>query len=659
VRWFRRVQSLAALLGHPPTARGRGRKHFIGAHESRSRFGLIAGLLGLLSVASRPVVAQEWYDLYADGVAALRSGQAQRAVGLLQRAIQKRPTPGTGVPTYGTNFEPRYFPYLRLAEAHLKLEAYEDARKVLETSARLGVEPAEERAALVAKVSAALEAKRPPPDPTPAPPAAVLPIPAPPVVLPPPPAEGRAAEAVREAHEHQPAPPTTLPPAVPPTTTSTLASRPGRGTDPRPAGPASSPPPRDVRSSALDIKSDPPGAQVFLDDEAVGRTDPVTGRLRLTGLASGRHRIRLSAENRDDLIREVDLAGDTLRLEGVLPQGAAAPGTASATSSLPSGTHLPIGLSAGLILLVALALGLWWRSFSRKPAVSVDRLSTPTRVRSDGDQGTDEGLPVAFGDYLLVRRIGKGGMAAVYEATRRGERFALKRPLAGFLDDPLFLERFQREAELGRTLHHPNIVRIYDRGRVGETPYFAMELIPGETLRARLDRDGALESMHAARVTARVAEALDYAHNKGVIHRDLKPSNIMLLPEGDVKVMDYGIARAQRLEGLTTTGSFLGTPYYAAPETVDGSAGPSSDLYSLGVVFFEMLTGTLPFKGDTSFAVLRSHCDTPPPVPSSLKYNLPAALDRIVLRLLAKEPKDRPTAEHLLNELADFLRERR
>jgi serine/threonine-protein kinase len=247
-------------------------------------------------------------------------------------------------------------------------------------------------------------------------------------------------------------------------------------------------------------------------------------------------------------------------------------------------------------------------------------------------------------------------MAAVYEATRRGERFALKRPLAGFLDDPLFLERFQREAELGRTLHHPNIVRIFDRGQVGETPYFAMELIPGETLRGRLNRDGALDPPHAARVTAQVAEALDYAHNKGVIHRDLKPSNIMLTPEGDVKVMDYGIARAQRMEGLTTTGSFLGTPYYAAPETVDGSAEPRSDLYSLGVVFFEMLTGSLPFKGDTSFAVLRNHCDTPPPVPSSLKYTLPAALDRIVLRLLAKEPKDRPTAEQLLNELADYLR---
>jgi serine/threonine protein kinase len=153
-----------------------------------------------------------------------------------------------------------------------------------------------------------------------------------------------------------------------------------------------------------------------------------------------------------------------------------------------------------------------------------------------------------------------------------------------------------------------------------------------------------------------VAEALDYAHNKGVIHRDLKPSNIMLEPSGGVKVMDYGIARAQRLDGLTTTGSFLGTPSYAAPETVDADTQPLSDVYSLGVVFFVMLTGSLPFRGENAFAVLRGHCTTPPPAPSSLNYALSGSLDRLVLRLLSKAPSDRPTAEELLNELSDYLR---
>jgi serine/threonine protein kinase len=266
---------------------------------------------------------------------------------------------------------------------------------------------------------------------------------------------------------------------------------------------------------------------------------------------------------------------------------------------------------------------------------------------------------MSFGEYTLVRRLGKGGMAVVYEAERRGERCALKRPLAGFLDDPRFRDRFVREADLGRTLHHPNIIRIFDRGAVGNMPFFAMELIRGETLRDCLDREGRLEATAAARMIAQVAEALDYAHNKGVIHRDLKPSNIMLDRSGVVKVMDYGIARAQHLEGLTTTGSFLGTPSYAAPETVDAASRPASDLYSLGVVFFEVLTGTLPFKGDSAFAVLRNHCDTPPPVPSSLNYALSSRLDRIVLRLLGKEPSQRPTAEQLLNELGDYLAESR
>lgn len=264
-----------------------------------------------------------------------------------------------------------------------------------------------------------------------------------------------------------------------------------------------------------------------------------------------------------------------------------------------------------------------------------------------------------FGDYSLVRRIGKGGMAVVYEALRRGEELALKRPLAGFLDDDRFRERFLREAELGRTLHHPNIIRIFDRGQVGETPYFAMELIRGETLQTQLDREGRLDVTEAVRLTRQVAEALDYAHNKGVIHRDLKPSNIMIQGSGAVKVMDYGIARAQHMEGLTTTGAFLGTPSYVAPETVEAASQPASDVYSLGVVFFEMVTGSLPFQGDTAFAVLRGHCTTPPPAPSSLNYALPAELDKLVLRLLSKAPSDRPTAEELLNELSDYLAEGR
>ncbi len=596
---------------------------------------------GLLALALWPATApaQEWHDLYGDGVRALRNRQGPRAVELLKRAIEKRPRPGVSVPTYGTNFEPRYFPYLRLAEAYLLVDAPEEARKTLETSTRLGLEPAEERAALETRVRTALEAKRPPPAPTPAPTAvAVAAPPAPPFPAATPPIAAILTPAT--AHpEPSPSPTVATPRPSPPQPRETSGSRATAGAE----------------GSALDITSHPPGAQVFLDDAPVGRTDPETGRLRLAGLARGRHRVRFAAEGREDLIREVDLAGPSLALDAALSVRQPTP-TPIPPSSWAHST-LRWGALAAVLVFLGLLAAIWARGFSGRTPPPPDRARSNPSIGSGS--GTDENFPMPFGDFQLLRRLGKGGMASVYEAERRGERFALKRPLSGFLDDPRFLERFLREAELGRALHHPNIIRIFERGQVGEMPYFVMELVDGETLRARLDLEGRLDPPRAARITSQVAEALDYAHNKGVIHRDLKPSNIMLERSGGLKVMDYGIARAQRLEGLTTTGAFLGTPNYAAPETIESTSQPRSDLYSLGVVFFEMLTGSVPFRGDTPFAVLRSHCLTPPPAPSSLNFALSKELDRIVLRLLSKEPSDRPTAEELLNELTELLGESR
>jgi len=248
-------------------------------------------------------------------------------------------------------------------------------------------------------------------------------------------------------------------------------------------------------------------------------------------------------------------------------------------------------------------------------------------------------------------------MATVYKAERGGELCALKRPLDSFLEEAEFVERFLREAEIGRTLHHPNIIRIFERGDVDGIPYFTMELVEGETLQAFLKRNPALPERSATKIVAQVAEALDYAHLKGVVHRDLKPSNIMVLDEGTVKVMDYGIARSRRLGGITLTGAFLGTPEYVAPETAEGGgADARSDLYSLGVVYYETLTGTKPFVGETAFATLRKHCTDPPTPPSALRPSCPEALERIVLRLLEKLPADRyASAEELLIELRDFL----
>jgi eukaryotic-like serine/threonine-protein kinase len=262
-----------------------------------------------------------------------------------------------------------------------------------------------------------------------------------------------------------------------------------------------------------------------------------------------------------------------------------------------------------------------------------------------------------FGEYRLLAPLGRGGMASVYKAERRGEVYALKRPLPAFLDEPEFLARFLREAEIGRTLHHPNIVRILERGEVEHVPYFTMELVSGETLQAHLHHAGALEPRMAVGIVVQVAEALDYAHLKGVVHRDLKPSNVMVLEDGTAKVMDYGIARARRFEGLTVTGSFLGSPEYVAPEAIEGkSTDARSDLYSLGVIFYETLTGRRPFAADTPFGVLRKHLTEDPPPPSGLKPGLPPELERIVMRLLDKHAENRHAgAEELVLELRDFL----
>jgi hypothetical protein len=600
----------------------------------RGGFWLAAGFAIVAGLAAPTVRAQEWYELYADGQQALRNGQPGRAVDLLKRAIQKRAQPGVNIPTYGTNSEPRYFPYLRLADAYLRLGAYDDAVKVLETSARLAVEPAAERATLEARAKGGLEVKRPRVE------VIQSPAPAPPTAPPIAPAEtSRAvADSARTA---------LIPPAPPPRPPPTPPSVPTGPVDPIRRG-----------SAALDLTSEPPGAQVYVDNEPVGRTDPQTGRLLLTSLRPGRHRVRLSAEGHDDLVKEIDLVNQPVTFHGVLSLSRPAAPVSEVPKPQTEPGSVPRWLVYGAILLIAVAGSLWlWASSRSLPRP--EPIGPPTQLTGATGAGSYEDFPVEFGDYLLIRRIGKGGMATVYEAERRGERFALKRPLAGHLADPRFLERFVREADLGRALHHPNIIRIFDRGQVGNVPYFVMELVEGETLRDRLDREGRLDPRYAASITARVAEALDYAHHKGVIHRDLKPSNIMLERSGGVKVMDYGIARAQHLEAMTATGGFIGTPQYAAPEAVDALTEPRSDLYSLGVVFFEMLTGSLPFRGENGVAVLHGHCVLPPPAPSSLNAEVPEALDRIVLQLLSKEPSDRPTAEALLNHLADYAEEGR
>jgi Protein kinase domain/PEGA domain/Tetratricopeptide repeat len=597
--------------------------------------------------------AQEWHEAYRSGLTALARGDHARAAAAFRRAIALHPEPGRNILTYGTNVEPRYFPYVRLAEAYLGLGQLDAAREALDKSASFGEkEPAEERHKVAIRVDAAVAQRRPPtPAPTPAPtatPAATLPSETPAAPAPPPAAAAASPTpepAPREPFHREHAPGREPPPAPRPQVQADTS----RAPSPAPAPEAA--------TGMLEVLSQPAGASVYIDDEPVGATDPQSGRLVKTGLSPGNHRVRVSRAGHEDAVRDVGIA----------------PGnTTTFNAALTPVTGVSSGARAGLIAFALLAIGLVvviaWIALRRPepPALSGEptprsasgprQAATPPAQINPGARSDEQGQEW-FGDFRLLEMLGKGGMASVFKVQRRGETSALKRPLGMLLDDPQFLERFLREAEIGRALNHPNIIRILERGKVDNVPYFTMELLPGQTLHDFIAERGAAAPRTAAAIVVQVAEALDFAHSKGVVHRDLKPSNVMLLPDGTAKVMDFGIARARRFEGMTATAAFLGTPDYVAPETIDGRGTEArSDLYALGLILFELLTGQRPFTGDTPFAILKKHCTEEPPPPSRVKPGVPAELDAIVMQLLRKNPEERPaSAEDLVVALRDWL----
>jgi tRNA A-37 threonylcarbamoyl transferase component Bud32 len=249
------------------------------------------------------------------------------------------------------------------------------------------------------------------------------------------------------------------------------------------------------------------------------------------------------------------------------------------------------------------------------------------------------------GRYRAVRRIDAGGMGEIWEAddTLLGRRVAIKVLAEELAGDRVALRRFRREARATAKLDHPNIIRVYDFID-GEAPFLVLELLEGHTLADRLRRDGALPALEAARIAAAVADGLDVAHRAGIIHRDIKPSNIMLTASGGVKVMDFGIAAAW--EAHSTTGQqLLATASYTAPERIMGDrASPAGDLYSLGVVLYEMLTGRPPFVADTAEQLLRAHLEVAPRPVRSLVFWVPAEIAAACEGALAKDPDGRPAS---------------
>ncbi|HLM33545.1 MAG TPA: Stk1 family PASTA domain-containing Ser/Thr kinase [Gaiellaceae bacterium] len=247
------------------------------------------------------------------------------------------------------------------------------------------------------------------------------------------------------------------------------------------------------------------------------------------------------------------------------------------------------------------------------------------------------------GRYRILRKLGSGGMANVYLAEDEdlGRRVAIKILSERYANDESFNERFRREAKSAASLSHPNIVSIYDRGEADGIPYIAMEVIEGRSLKELILTRGPLPLATAIDYTHQILDALRFAHRNGIIHRDIKPHNILLGAENRAKVTDFGIARAGASQ-MTEVGSIMGTAQYLSPEQARGApVTAASDLYSVGIVLYEMLTGQVPFSGDSAIEIAMKHLNETPRPPSSLRPELTPELDQVVLRALGKNPEDR------------------
>jgi eukaryotic-like serine/threonine-protein kinase len=260
--------------------------------------------------------------------------------------------------------------------------------------------------------------------------------------------------------------------------------------------------------------------------------------------------------------------------------------------------------------------------------------------------------------YRLVELLGQGGMATIFRGNdgQLGRDVAVKVLRAEYGRDAAFVARFRQEAQAAAALNHPNVVNVFDYGMQDGDPFIVMELVEGGDLGVVLRERGPLEPVAAARLAQQIFDALDAAHAKGIVHRDIKPTNVLLTPAGRAKVADYGIARAFSEAQLTMPGTTLGSVHYFSPEQARGElVTTASDVYSAGLVLFEMLTARRAWTGDSAGAVAVARLAGDPPAPSSVRPGIPQALDVIVRRALARVPADRPTAAELSDLLGRFI----
>lgn len=559
------------------------------------------GAWAFLGVAAS-LAAQGWttfYSAYEDGLAALARGDHAQALRAFERAAQLAPDPGARVKTYGLNFLSNYHPYLRQAEAALALGDLDRAERALQESARRAAEPAAAREALVQRLRQARAAREVAAKPKePPPPAKADPVPVP----------------IKEAEP----PPRPLPAPVNQALPPQAVAEPLR----RPAPPVEVPKTTPQAAPAPSPKVEPPGpapASQALPPAAAPASPPPA------------------------------------------PTPAEAPTPAGPSPS----TWVGLGLGAGLVAAAGAWLAL--RRFRKSPQL-ITLGSNPYRVDLDAhtkggatvlSPQRAEAAPRRVGPYVITKVLGRGGCATTYLAVHEdeGTEVAVKIPHPHIIIDPDFLARFRREAELGAVLDHPRIVRILDPGPKDGDAWIAMKLVRGTTLESHIARKGGpLDLAEVIHIASEVAEAIAHAHSKGVVHRDLKPANVMLGDFG-AQVMDFGIARVLD-STMTATTVFMGTPSYSAPEALaNPRVGPPADRYALGIMLFEMLTGQLPFTGATAFQVLEKHRSEPLPDLRALCPQAPARLARLVERLTAKRPEERPEDGEVLTILAGLQKE--
>jgi eukaryotic-like serine/threonine-protein kinase len=380
-------------------------------------------------------------------------------------------------------------------------------------------------------------------------------------------------------------------------------------------------------------------------------------RAELEAMREERKLLVSRIENLEAIVCSVDheLNQRLARLAAEQSQARALPGAvavaaepAAAVSAVPSGVAAaePAVAAAGTIGAAAgpnAALDATATSHPREGAGAVVARVEPVAA---GELGVGK---VVANRYRIERLLGRGGMGAVYLAHDEvlGDVVALKVISSAWAADQRDMtERFRREASAARRVSSRNVIRIHDLGEApGGLLYISMEYFPGRTLAEVLGARGRLTPAECGDVVGQICDGLEVAHEAGVIHRDLKPQNVLVGERNAVKIIDFGLAKTAFLSGMTATGFMMGTPHYMSPEQVRGrDVDARSDLYSLGALTYHTLTGRPPFEGATPIAIGFAHCSEEPTPPSALEPSIPAALDEMILRALAKDPRQRPAS---------------